>query len=100
MKKRSVFEFIILCCITFGIYWMIWLYKTKEEMKVLGAEIPTFFLFFVPFANVWWMWKYACGVELATKKAMSAPIAFILLLCLHVIGSAVILVKLNETAAG
>jgi hypothetical protein len=98
MKKRSVWEFIILCIVTFGIYWLVWLYKTKEEMVGLGAQIPTFILFFIPFANVWWMWKWAAGVDHVTKEAMSDWAAFLLCLFLGWIGCAFVLAKLNEVA--
>lgn len=98
MQKRSIFEILVLCFITLGIYWIIWLYKTKEEMRAQGAEIPTIILFFVPFWNVWWFWKYGCGVELVTKKAMGAPYAFLLTLFLGFFGTIFIQAKFNEIA--
>jgi len=98
MKKRSVVEFIILVCVTLGIYWLVYLYKAKEEMKALGADIPTFFLFFIPGANVWWMWKWACGVEVATKKAVSAGMAFALIFFLQALGGAFLIARINPTA--
>ena len=98
MKKRAVTEFIILVFVTFGIYFMVWLYKTKEEMRALGADIPTFFLFLVPLANIWWMWKWAAGVELVTKRALTAPYAFLFVFLLNWIGGVFVILKINETA--
>ena len=98
MKKRSPAVVLILMCVTFGIYAMIYFYKTKEEMNTLGAGIPSYILIFIPIANIYWIWKWCAGVEKVTNKAMSAGLAFVLLLCLSVIGVAVVQSKLNTVA--
>jgi Domain of unknown function (DUF4234) len=48
MKKRSVAAVIILSLVTFGIYYMVWVYKTRKEMVAKGQSIPTFWLLFAP----------------------------------------------------
>ena len=40
MTKRSVAMVVILSCVTFGIYALIWYVKTKNEMNARGAAIP------------------------------------------------------------
>jgi len=98
MKKRGVVSVLILFCITFGIYPLIYFYKTKEEMNTLGAGIPSYILIFIPFVNIYWMWKWCCGVEKVTNNTISGALAFVLLLCLSIIGVAIVQSKLNAVA--
>ena len=90
MTKRSPIAVFFLSIFTFGIYIIVWRVKTKGEMNRLGANIPTAWLMIIPFVNIWWLWEYAGGVELVTKKGMSQVVAFILLLLLSAIGDAVL----------
>jgi hypothetical protein len=99
MKRRSPVAVLLLPCITFGIYAMVWYYKTKEEMVSLGASIPTFFFVFIPVLNLYWMWKWCGGVEHVTKKQVGAIMAFILICFLSVLGMAIVQSKLNAVAA-
>jgi hypothetical protein len=96
MTKRSVVGVILLTLVTFGIYNIIWFVKTKNEMNRVGADIPTGWLLIVPIANIWWMWKWAGGVELVTRGRQSQAIAFILVFLLSVIGMAIVQVELNN----
>lgn len=98
MKKRSPVVVFILFCVTFGIYPLIYLYKTKEEMNTLGAGIPSYILLFLPIANIYWCWKWCAGVEKVTNNAMSGAVVFILLLLLGPIGIAIAQSKLNTVA--
>ncbi|MBN1898722.1 MAG: DUF4234 domain-containing protein [Spirochaetes bacterium] len=96
MKKRSPFAVFFLPIITLGIYGIVWLVKTKEEMKSKGADIPTAWLLIVPIANIVWYVKYAKGVEKVTNGKTTTVAAFLLLLCLSTIGAAIIQSKFNE----
>jgi hypothetical protein len=97
MTKRSVGAVIGLSIITFGIYALVWLIKTKNEAnRAFNAQIPTGWLLIVPIVNIWWQWKWAKGIELATRKELSQVITFILLALLSIIGMAIIQSKLNE----
>jgi cytochrome c biogenesis factor len=96
MNKRSVVMVIVLTIVTFGIYNLIWFVKTKNEMNSVGADIPTAWLIIVPIANIWWMWRWSGGVELATRGKMSQVIAFILVFLLGLIGVAIVQAELNK----
>ena len=96
MTKRSVAAVIILSIITFGIYALVWLVKTKGEMVKAGADIPTSWLLIVPIASIYYTWKWAGGVEHVTGGKFSQVIAFILLFVLGVIGMAIIQAELNK----
>ncbi len=96
MTKRSVVAVILLTIITFGIYALVWMVKTKGEMVKAGADIPTSWLIIVPIASIYWTWKFAGGVEHVTRGKQSQVMAFILLFVLGVIGMAIIQSELNK----
>jgi EamA domain-containing membrane protein RarD len=98
MTKRSVAMVVILSCVTFGIYALVWYVKTKNEMnKSAGTTIPTAWLLIVPIANLYWIWQWSGGVEKFTRGKLSQVITFILIALLSVIGIAIIQSKFNET---
>jgi hypothetical protein len=96
MQKRSVAAVIILTIITFGIYGIVWFVKTKNEMVQQGADIPTAWLLIVPIASIYWMWKWAGGVEHVTRGKFSQAVGFILVFLLGLIGMAIIQDSLNK----
>ena len=96
MTKRSVAAVVILSIITFGIYAIVWFVKTKGEMVKEGAEIPTAWLMIVPIASIYWMWKWAGGVDRVTKGKSSQATTFILVFLLSVIGMAIVQSALNK----
>jgi hypothetical protein len=96
MKNRSPVAVLLLPLITFGIYGLVWLVKTKNEMNSSGAQIPTAWLVIIPLVNIYWLWKYAEGVQHVTRSAQSQVIAFILLFLLGVIGAAIIQNEFNK----
>lgn len=99
MKQRSVVAVIVLTLVTFGIYGLIWHVKTKNEMVEQGAEIPTAWLIIIPFAQIYWHWKWCGGVAQVTGGKLSQPVAFLLSWLLSVIGMAIIQDSLNQAIA-
>lgn len=99
MKQRSPVAVLLLPFITFGIYSLYWMVKTKGEMNKLGAQIPTAWLIIVPIINIWWYWKYAEGVEQITQEKLNGVLAFLLLLLLGFIGEAIIQDYFNKLSA-
>jgi hypothetical protein len=100
MQKRSVAAVIILTIITFGIYALVWLVKTKGEMVKQGADIPTAWLLIVPVVSIYWTWKWCGGVEKVTNGKLTQVIALILMLLLGLIGMAIIQDAFNKSAPG
>ena len=98
MTQRSPIAVFFLPVITLGIYGLIWLVKSKDEMNTQGAEIPTAWLLLVPIVQLWWFWKFAEGVGKVTHNEMSGGLAFILMLLLGNIGMAVIQSSFNKRA--
>lgn len=48
MTKRPLWQVIVFGIITLGIYDLVWLYKTRNEMVAKGQKIPSFWLLFWP----------------------------------------------------
>jgi len=98
MKKRSPIAVFLLPFVTFGIYSLVWMVKTKGEMVTKGAEIPTAWLIIIPFVNIWWLWKYSEGVGVVTAEKISGVLAFLLLFLTGNIGQAIIQDSFNKVA--
>ena len=62
----------------FGLYGLIWLFKTSEEMKNRGVELPHIILVFIPIANFFYMWKFYEGVEKISNGEVKGATLFIL----------------------
>ena len=99
MKKRSIAGVLLLPFITFGIYGLVWLIDTKEEMKRKGADIPSAILLIVPIGNIIWLWKYCKGVEKVTSGQSGAGGTFCLLFFLGPIGMAATQSAFNKISA-
>lgn len=98
MKNRGPITIILLTIITFGIYSIIWFVKTKNEMVGKGAKIPTAWLLIVPIANIYWLFKWAEGVELVTNKELTATPSFLLVFFLGILGGAFVQSKFNKVS--
>ena len=96
MTNRSPIGVFFLSIFTLGIYFIVWLVKTKGEMVRLGADIPTCWLLIIPFVNIYWYWKFCGGVTHVTNGANSQAVNFILLWLLSIIGAAIIQDTLNK----
>ena len=99
MKNRNPIAVALLPFVTFGIYSIYWQVKTKVEMNTLGATIPTAWLIIIPFVNIWWLWKYAEGVDKVTASKLSGVLAFVLLWLLGPIGAAIVQDSFNNNVA-
>ncbi len=78
IQVRDWILVVVLTIITVGIYGIYWVVSTKNEMVDMGADIPTAWLLIIPIANIYFMWKYAHGVEFISEGAISGVLLFIL----------------------
>lgn len=97
LKERDLFFMAILFFVTCGLYFIYWVMKTKNEMKCLGAYIPTAFLVVVPFANCYFWYQYSKAFTHYIKKDGEPVAYFLLLLLLPVIGMFVVQAIINDT---
>jgi len=96
-KERNILLVYILGFVTLGIYFLYWMYKTKNELNELGANIPSFILFFIPIVNIYWLYRYTEGWAYVTKKD-DAILYFIVFLFVYIIMPYLVQRDLNEIA--
>jgi len=96
-QERNILLVYILGFVTFGIYFLYWLYKTEKELNELGANIPSFILALLPIVSIFWLYKYTEGWAYVTKKD-NAIIYFILFLFVGIIMPYMVQRDLNEIA--
>jgi hypothetical protein len=97
MKTRNPVVVFILGLITCLLYHIYWLVATKGELSQHGAKIPTAWLILIPFVNIYWLWKWAEGVQ---QVSGFSPIgAFVLVLLTGPIGDAIVQRAFNKVAA-
>lgn len=83
---------------TFGIYYLYWTVKTKNELNRMGGRIPTAFLLIIPVANFYFWYKYAQSYTTYIKKG-SEPLLYLLVIALvGWVGMFIIQDGLNEYA--
>lgn len=70
MKQRNIIAVAIFTVLTLGIYYFIWLYKTKEELKKLGNRIPPLILLLLSYVPL--IGLVAAGSMMPTDE--SAPL--------------------------
>ncbi|MBX3156390.1 MAG: DUF4234 domain-containing protein [Deltaproteobacteria bacterium] len=96
MTKRSVASVVILTLVTFGIYGLVWMIKTKNEMVRCGAQIPPGWHIIIPILGLIWMWKFCGGVEHVTQGKSTQAVSFIMLFVLGIVGIAIVQSSLNQ----
>jgi len=96
-KERNILLVYILGSLTFGIYFLYWLYKTEKELNELGAKIPLFILAIIPIVNIYWLYRYTKGWAYVTKKD-DAIVYFILFFFLGIVMPYIVQKSLNQIA--
>jgi hypothetical protein len=68
MRNRDLVFVLIMLTITFGLYGIYWLVKTKGELVGMGADVPTSLLIIIPFGNVYYLYKWSMGAAKVAKE--------------------------------
>jgi hypothetical protein len=98
MKERSPAAVLLLPIITFGIYSLVWLVRTKDEINETATDlIPSAWLLVVPIGNLVWHWKYAIGVDEFTDHDFTRAGTFWMLVLLGPIGAGLVQRSFNRT---
>ena len=93
IKQRSPIAVLLLSVITFGIYGWYWIVKVKGELNRSQNQvhIPTAWIWVIPIiGSMWYEWKFSEATDVVTSGKYSAPVAFILIICLGAIGYAIL----------
>jgi len=98
IKKRNPALVIIFSIITLGIYFIYWFVQTKEEIKSLGANIPSAWFIIVPIGNVYLLYKYCDGFSEYVKKDGLGIAWFLLVFAFPAVLPVIVQVELNKLA--
>ncbi|MCK4896783.1 MAG: DUF4234 domain-containing protein [Candidatus Heimdallarchaeota archaeon] len=77
VRKRNPLLVLILIIITFGVYGLVWIVKTKNEMNELGAKILTAWFIIIPILQIYWFWRYCESFSNVTQK-IDAVVLFLI----------------------
>jgi hypothetical protein len=99
IKRRNPALVVLFSIITLGIYFIYWAIKTKEEMKSLGASIPTMWFIIVPVGNMYLLYKYCDGFSTFVKKDNQGLLWFILAIVCFPVFPVIAQIELNKLAA-
>lgn len=77
MKNRNIGIMIVLTFVTLGIYWIYYYFSTRKELVKLGADVPTAWLIFIPFVNLYFYWQWFKGAEHVTQAFNGAKMFLI-----------------------
>jgi hypothetical protein len=95
--KRDIGIMILLLIVTFGFYLIYWLAVTKDELNRQGAHIPTTWLFIIPFANLYFFYKFSEGfARYVIRDDSQTLIYFLLLVFLPPVAQLICQAKMNE----
>lgn len=98
-EQRNLWLMLFLLIVTCGFYYLYWLYKTKNEINSVGGKIPTLWLAIIPFANIYFDYRYAQDFVKYirhSEETIDAIVYFLLLIFLPGISAFVIQYQLNK----
>ena len=98
IKKRNPVLIVVYSIITAGIYFIYWAVKTKEEIKSLGADIPTVWFIIVPIGNLYLLYKYAEGFSKYVKKDNQGLLWFLVAMIAFPVFPVIVQIELNKLA--
>lgn len=96
IKKRNPVWVVIFSIITLGIYFVYWFVKTKEEIKSLGADIPSAWLLIVPIGNLYLLYKYLDGFSQYVKKDNNGVLWFLVAVTVFPFIPVIVQIELNK----
>ena len=95
LKRRSPVAVFLLPIITLGIYQIVWYAKTRGELNLAGAKVPTTWCIIVPILNIFWLVWLAQAIKTVTGKSSAVGTALLLIL-LSALGAAIVQSGLNS----
>ena len=105
----SLVKHILLLLFTFGIWYLIWIYRTTENLNCLEDEPPRnpatklLLCMFVPFYSIYWVYKSAQRIDrlsaMAGRPSDSATLCLILAIVIGIVPPILMQDKINSLAA-
>jgi prepilin signal peptidase PulO-like enzyme (type II secretory pathway) len=89
MQEKNIAVSIVLSIVTFGIYYLVWIFGIMKKIKLLASEEPKCggeiaLFIFIPFYALFWMYSRskklaaagtACGVPMEDKSLINLLLA-------------------------
>jgi len=99
IKKRDIVLVYLYGILTLGIYFIYWEISTKNEVNSeFKTDIPTGWLIIIPFANIYWLYKYTEAFVTKVKGDDDTALWFLVFLLAGVIMPWMVQSELNKLA--
>lgn len=102
VKKRGVWFVILAGFITLGIYWLYWFYNTSKEIIELNKSKsnPLYWTIglFVPFVNLYIIYRYSMEAEKMMKEKTQWAVLFIAWIVFFPVAQYLVQKELNKYA--
>ena len=98
IKERNVIVVYLLCFLTFGLYALYWSVSTKRDINSLGGDIPTTWICLIPFAGLYYSYKYCEGYAKFVAKDNNTLLYFCLSMFFGIVMPALVQSELNKIA--
>jgi hypothetical protein len=95
MKLRDPYKVVLFSGLTFGLYFVYWLQKTKNDLNELENKIPNILLIFIPIINFYFWYKFFFVFSKHILKNKISPILLTLLFIIYPYLISLIIVGLN-----
>ena len=89
IQERGIAFVVIASLITLGIYTIYWSVVTRRDLVSRGGDIPTAWLIIIPFANIYFDYKYSKAAAKLFKKEGDWGVYFILFILISWVAVAV-----------
>lgn len=96
-ERNVVLVYVYILC-TLGLYNIYWMISTKRDLNSLGGEIPTTWICLIPFAPLYYGYKYCEAFATKVKKDNSTMLYFCLWLFVGFVIPGIVQSELNKHA--
>jgi hypothetical protein len=98
IQERNVLMVYVYSILTLGIYNIYWWISTKRDINSLGGDIPTAWICLIPFAGLYYGYKYCEGFATKVKKDDSTFMYFALWCLFAIVMPGIVQSELNKHA--
>jgi hypothetical protein len=99
ITQRIIWKMILLMLVTGGLYIIYWIFITRREFLQFDPTIPTAWIFFIPIANFYLLYKLAYTFcKHILKQESTTTLYFFLLTLLMPAGEIIFQIHMNDYA--
>lgn len=98
IARRGVLFVILASIVTLGIYVIYWSVITRRDIVSRGGDIPTAWLIIIPFANIYFFYKYSKAAAQLFKKPGDWGVYFVFFVLFSFVAVALVQGEFNKIA--